>query len=150
MAKKLDFIETEVKEIFKKIVNGPISRSIIVDKLRKRKSIQAVQAGMALAYINDRVRRILNKLKPSIAELAGTTTHQLELPNILQDCVRLQSGYWIGRDGESKFVPTLQLSVDETREIAKHHRRMGDGCHLHADELDRLADWRDEQGKTTE
>lgn len=50
---------------------------------------------------------------------------------------RLQNAYLTERDGDHVVVPIGQLTVNEIREKIGELRRMGDGCHRHADELER-------------
>jgi hypothetical protein len=52
---------------------------------------------------------------------------------------RSEYGYLVTRDGDPAFVPTDQLTAEETEAKVADLRRMGDGCHKHADELEGYA-----------
>ncbi len=146
----IEFLAAEIRTVFKEEVkkNGPVDRSVMINSLLKRKKIKDVQAELAAAFINDRVRQVLNRLSEEgdTPDKAGKkSSFQLSIPGFESE--RIQPGYWITRKKEPSFIPVMNLTAEETRAVAEHHRKMGEGCQLHAEELDRLADWKEEHPK---
>lgn len=90
----------------------------------------------AMGHVTTTVRKVL---RPYTAE--DESAEQVTLPGF----ARVQRGYMVERDGDRVLVKTQNLTPSELRAKAKEYRQIGQGCAEHADELDRLADERDDE-----
>lgn len=91
--------------------------------------------------IRDQVRKQINRFKLT-PEKASLASRQQVLPGYeyLQEFYLLESG------GEQIAIPLVRMSTRQRKSKIKELRAMGDGCHLHADELERY----DEEHPNTE
>ena len=81
--------------------------------------------------IGDAIRRALADLRDSPEE--RDAREQLLMPGYQ----RLQISYPLERDGETAIVPIDQCSNAELKDKAALYRKLGRGCDLHAEEIDR-------------
>lgn len=86
---------------------------------------------MAHEAVASAVRDVMNgyKLKPSLA-----TDEQIRLPGF----ERLQKRYIVSVAGEQIAVRVQDLTSAQRAQKIVELRKMGDGCHQHADELERF------------
>jgi len=84
----------------------------------------------AYAHVRDVVGEVARRYKVTPKEESDT---QILLPGF----ERLQVAYTITRGEESQIVPVDMLTHEERKAKSAELRRMGSGCFLHADEMDR-------------
>jgi hypothetical protein len=84
--------------------------------------------------VRAQVRQQINRFKLT-PDKALNVDRQLVLPGY----ERLQSFYLIGADGEQIAMPLERMSAAQRQAKILELRAMGDGCHQHADELERYA-----------
>lgn len=82
--------------------------------------------------VRTHVRQQINRFRVT-PEKAQTIDRQLVLPGYQY----LQQAYLIGADGEQIAMPLEQMSAAQRQAKIIELRAMGDGCHQHADELER-------------
>ena len=82
-------------------------------------------------WLGEAIRRALADLRDSPEE--RDAREQLLMPGYQ----RLQISYPLERDGETAIVPIDQCSDGELKDKAALYRKLGKGCDLHAEEIDR-------------
>lgn len=89
----------------------------------------------AYEHLQDTVRSVLSRYRPKPDD---ESQRQLPMPGY----ERLQRGYLVERDGESTITPVVMMTDAEVQAKAREYRSIGDGCHAHADELERYLEER--------
>ncbi len=87
---------------------------------------------VAYETVREQVRKQISRFKLA-PEQAAHVNRQLVLPGY----ERLQAFYLIESDGEQIAIPLVRMTSAQRKAKTDELRTMGDGCHQHADELER-------------